>query len=122
MYRTSTIINRIYNSVHESNVTSCMYHDEAWQGVSILKSIVDETLSQVGLLDSRLFDSYLHVEGTGYRTNNDGQQWKEYVLEIWEGKKHLITGIITCSQAGTVENPWSAYDINLIMFDSPKKD
>lgn len=122
MYRTSTIINRIYNSVNESNVTSCIYHDEAWQGVSILKSIVDETLSHIGFLDSRLFESYLHVEGTGYRNNNDGQQWKEYVLEIWEGKKHLITGIITCSQSGTVENPWSAYDINLIMFPASKKD
>lgn len=102
-----TIINRLYKIV--APFTRCLYHDEVWQGV-------DEMVS--ALRDAG-YNVTVSVDNGGYRNSLGGNclfvgddaisYWKEYNLEI-PVEDRIIYGRICCHAAGTVEDPFSAYD------------
>lgn len=116
MKRTSTLINEIYSKINESKITSHIYSDETWQGVDDIANIVSSYCKAISFLDNRNLCSWLSVEGTGYKTNKEGQTWKEYIVHIEDNDNEIITGTIVCSGAGTVDYPLSKYDVCITLW------
>ena len=79
-------------------------------------------------LNSKLNDGYRYeasiaADNGGYRKSNDGMsQWKQYKVEIYKVKKELsegeeypepfMIGTLNCHAAGTVKDPFDAYDMS----------
>ena len=102
--------NKIYTALKPIN--GKYYSDENWQVVSDFKRIVEPLLPENLVLD-------LYCRDGGYRTSRDGTaKWKEYDFDIYdyETNKDMINGKITCSAAGTVEDPFSRYDVTVTMY------
>lgn len=88
------------------------YSGENWQVVTDLKAIVEPLLPDNLALD-------LYCYNGGYHTSKDGTaKWKEYDFDIYdyETNKDVLNGKITCSAAGTVENPFHRYDVTITMY------
>ena len=94
--------NQIYR--HISSLTSHLYSDDDWRGVCAIEAALADEGCEVTTW----------CEGTGYRSNRDGQQWKEYRMDIWCGSYHF-DAILNCHFAGTFENPYEKYDMSFIL-------
>lgn len=108
------LYNAIYKEVEKRRLTSHIYHDDYWSGVTDIKTCIEYVIDKLGA------DVSLSVwcENGGYRTNRTADaQWKEYLFRIYDEStdKTLINGIINCHAAGTVDDPFSSYDMTLIM-------
>ncbi len=102
-YQTKTgAKNQLYRSI--SPLTSKMYYDEWWQG----KNDVIDALCENGC------NVDVWCENGGYRKNSDGVQWKEYKMEI-ECGSYKFSAILNCHAAGSVEDPFSKYDMSFIL-------
>lgn len=116
-----TLINRIYKALDP--VKGKIYSDEAWQGVTEFQRIIEQVPQVLGV--------YMSCEHGGYRSigiapnqkefisyqRSFGRtpEWKEYKVRIeWNGGES-ITGILTCSPAGSQEDPFDRYDISIIL-------
>lgn len=102
--------NRLYKALRPIN--GKYYSDENWQAIQDFKQIVNGVIEEPLRLDVFAFDG-------GYRTSKDGYtHWKEYDFEIYDSStnKHVVDGKITCSAAGTVEDPFSRYDVTITMY------
>lgn len=102
--------NKLYTALKPIN--GKYYSDENWKVVSDFKQIVEPLLPENLVLD-------LYCRDGGYRTSRDGTaKWKEYDFDIYdyETNKDRINGKITCSAAGTVEDPFSRYDVTITMY------
>lgn len=96
--------NKIYKAVEK--LTSKLYSDEHWQGVSDVK----EAITKLG------FEVNISVKDGGYRTSKDGNSnWKEYDLEIIFDNITLH-GTLNCSAAGSVKDPFDRYDMSLVLW------
>ena len=104
--KTRKMINRIYKVVNKFGLTSKLYNDEYWAGVSGLM----KTIKMV----EGVTDAYLSVENGGYR-EHDGSKWKEYNIEI-ETVDGIIYGTVKCHAAGTVEDAFSRYDMTMVLW------
>ena len=95
------IKNQIYRSIQ--SLTSSICRDEDWHNVyDLIKKIQEEGVTAI-------------CTPTGsYRSNKEGQQWKEYTVEM-ECNGFQFNGLLTCSFCGTVSNPYGAYDMNLVI-------
>ena len=112
MTRTHTIINKIYQLTH--SLTSKIYSDESWEGVNSIINTIKEVVEFYNRKDDRNLEVVISVENGGYKTSKDGlNQWKEYNISIEENDNSIIAGVITCHAAGTVEYPFSKYDITI---------
>lgn len=100
-----TMMNRIYKVTQ--NLTSHLYSDEHWQGIDDMY----DAIASVGVNNINIYP-----DNGGYRTSNDGlSQWKQYNVEI-EYDGVIINGELNCHAAGTVEDPFSRYDMTLVMW------
>jgi len=79
--------------------------EESWKGVRIVQKAIAS-------IDG-ITDLSVSVENGGYRENSDGVKWKEYNLEIETIQGFKIFGILNAHAAGTVEDPFSRYDITV---------
>lgn len=104
---TKTIKNRIYTKIGKLGLNSHKFHDEYWQGVRAV-------IEAIGTIDGVTDVSY-GVKDGGYRKNNDGTQWKEYLVTI-ETIQGTVEGILNAHAAGTVQDPFSSYDVNLVLW------
>jgi hypothetical protein len=95
-----TIKNHVLGAI--SLLTGKLYRDEDWRGVWNL----------VGVIESLGYEVECGTVCGGYRTNREGQTWKEYELTIKRNDVE-VRGTLVCSAAGTVSNPFGAYDICL---------
>lgn len=97
------ITDAIYNAT--KGITSKIYKDEYWLGVREIESALDN----LGI------DYEVTVPNGGYRKTKDGGETKEYYfdmdIENVVGKVYHLEFILVCMQAGTVEDPWSRYDL-----------
>lgn len=105
----------IYKELQRTNSTGRFYRDENWAGVNNVMKDIDNALSALFRTTKHEYESTLRVEHGGYQKNNDGTQWKEYILEIFvKGQEEpFMTGILNCHAAGSIEDPFSMYDITL---------
>lgn len=102
--------NRLYKALRPIN--GKYYRDENGQAIQDFKQIVNGIIEEPLRLDVFVFDG-------GYRTSKDGYtHWKEYDFEIYDSttNKNIIDGKITCGAAGTVEDPFSRYDVTITMY------
>lgn len=108
---TRTILKkRIYEVI--SDMTSHRYRDQSWEGVSEVFGRIRAVLNAYRpdlSLDVR-------VENGGYRENGGGK-WKEYLLSIQDEEgKEVIGGNLNAHAAGTVEDPFKAYDMTVVLW------
>lgn len=94
--------NQLYRVI--SPLTSHLYSDDDWSGVRSIESALEEEGCDVTTW----------CEGTGYRSNRDGQQWKEYKMEVKCGS-YQFDAILNCHFAGTLDNPYARYDMCFIL-------
>lgn len=87
-----------------SPLTSRLYHDEDWSGVRSIEAALAEEGCEI----------CTRCEGTGYRSNSEGQMWKEYLMDIQCGS-YTFSAILCCNFAGTMENPYAKYDMSFIL-------
>lgn len=119
------VYNAIYDKLDSTKVTGHLYRDESWEGVKLVRKDVNDALEE---LNSKLKDGYRYemsiaADNGGYRKSNDGMsQWKQYKVEIFKVKKELaedeeypkpfMIGTLNCHAAGTVKDPFDAYDMS----------
>lgn len=100
----SKIVNALYELI--SSCTSHLYFDDSWKG----KNEIVNILGKYGEVDVK-------VEDGGYRSNKDGQQWKEWMVHLKLvndfDKTFEFDFMITAHQAGSVNDPWDAYDMTM---------
>lgn len=118
MKRTKTVIDLLYKAYN--HVNKAFYSDESWEGVNRVNTALLTVLNSLNLTEDRKFECWLSCEDGGYKTNKDGQIWKEYLVHIEENDNEIISGTITCSPCGTVNDTWSSYDITLILSNVKK--
>lgn len=97
------IKNQIYRTIQ--SLTSKIYRDEDWSNVFHLVDRIKEEGVEVSCFPNGC---------GGYRSNNEGQQWKEYKVEM-QCNGFQFDGLLICAFCGTVENPYSAYDMSLVI-------
>lgn len=119
------VYNTIYDKLDSTKVTGHLYRDNSWEGVKLVSKDVNDALEE---LNSKLNNGYRYeasitADNGGYRKSNDGMsQWKQYKVEIYKVKKELSTddeypepfmiGTLNCHAAGTVKDPFDAYDMS----------
>lgn len=107
------IIRKLYRIVEP--YTHSKYHDSGWGGIDK----VIEALENAG------FEVNVSVKDGGYRNSmggntlfsgrDDVSYWKEFNLEIPVEDK-VINGVIRGNLCGTMEDPFSSYDITCTFF------
>ena len=106
--------NAIYKQLEKTGTTGKFYHDDAWQGVGIVKKDIEDALSNIKNAEHEYEVSIAPDEG-GYRKSKDGMsQWKQYKVEIFvKGSEFpFMVGTLNCHAAGTVEDPFDLYDMS----------
>ena len=119
------VYNAIYDKLDSTKVTGHLYRDESWEGVKLVIKDVKDALEE---LNSKRTDGYQYelsiaADNGGYRKSNDGMsQWKQYKVELYkvhkefntdeEYPKPFIIGTLNCHAAGTVQDPFAAYDMS----------
>ena len=99
-----SLINKLYKVI--SPITGRIYNDDYWLGVKDIR----EAIASLGVDDYEVYP----ING-GYRSNGDGAQWKEYQVNIlWHGVE--IHGTLNCHAAGTIEDPFSRYDMACVLY------
>ena len=110
----ATIANRIvkslYKAVEKSGLTAHKLRDLSWEHVRALEEVIADVLNKVNAEQGT--DLQYQITTAGYR-KNDGAEWKEYNFQLYSDTEDcgVIGGHINCHQAGTVQDPWSAYDM-----------
>ena len=96
-------LGKIYRTI--APLTGKLYYDTYWKGVN---DIIDALLTEVDEVTT-------WCENGGYRKNSEGKKWKEYRMEI-ECGKHKFEAVLNCYAAGSVEDPFSRYDMTIIIW------
>lgn len=119
-------VKRIINEASNSNIkrsminkiskgmrpfTSKLFRDNGWENVTAAFEHMREIVGPEGQVE-------VTVKNGGYRNGSDGisGQNKEYHFDVFLSNGVTIGGVLTCCQAGTVQDPWSAYDMTLQMW------
>ena len=118
------VYNAIYNKLDSTKVTGHLYRDEIWEGVRLVTKDVKDALEE---LNSKRSDGYQYEvsiapDDGGYRKSNDGMsQWKQYKVELYKVHKDFnadeeypepfMIGTLNCHAAGTIKDPFAAYDM-----------
>ena len=119
------VYNAIYNKLDSTKVTGRLYRDDGWEGVRLVTKDVKDALEE---LNSKRSDGYQYEvsiapDNGGYRKSNDGMsQWKQYKVELYkvhkdfkedeEDPEPFIVGTLNCHAAGTIKDPFAAYDMS----------
>lgn len=111
------IKNTIYKELQKNNTTGKFYRDDYWAGVDKVREDVMNALHSLYNKTKHDYTCEITAKNGGYRKNNDGTQWKEYEVSIYLNKKEepFMTGILNCHAAGTIEDPFSMYDMSFII-------
>lgn len=96
---------KIQQEVAKTNLTTTIHRD---RGFAKVEELID-------LCSATAFEAW-ETERNCIRHKDGGEHLEIRVqIETWESG--TIYGLITISQAGSVLNPWDAYDLTLIMFN-----
>ena len=118
------VYNAIYDKLDSTKVTGHLYRDESWEGVKLVIKDVKDALDE---LNSKRNDGYqykvsISADNGGYRKSSDGMsQWKQYKVELYKVNKDFNTdeeypkpfmiGTLNCHAAGSIKDPFDAYDM-----------
>lgn len=102
------VIRKIYKVIQP--LTSKMYKDNDWAGVTQLLKTIEDTIQDVGELNVR-------VENGGYwKPIGEFPNYKEYLITISLTDGGTINGSIKCHSAGTIEDTFKSYDITCELY------
>lgn len=100
-------IRRIYNATQP--LTSHLYKDDNWAGVYRLLDTIKQAAPEVQF-------TFGATDGGYSNSGEDGMpRRKTYEINGTTPNGKTIVGQLHCDAAGTVENPFSAYDMTLIL-------
>ena len=108
------IQNAIYRQLEKTGTTGKFYHDDNWEGVRLVKKDIEEAFKMIKNAEHE-YEVSIAPDNGGYRRSNDGMsQWKEYRVEIYVKGNELpfMIGTLNCHAAGTVDDPFSMYDMS----------
>ena len=111
--------NAIYKQLEKTNTTGHYYHDDYWEGVKLVRKDIEDAFKTIKNPEHEYEVSIAPDEG-GYRTSKDGMsQWKQYKVEIYknpldsnEKPEPFMIGTLNCHAAGSVKDPFDAYDMS----------
>ena len=102
-----------------------MYRDSSWDGVRAVRQDVQTALDKLNSSrnDDYQYEVSIAPDNGGYRKSDDGMsQWKQYKVEIYKVNKNykmdeeypepFMLGTLNCHAAGSVEDPFDAYDMS----------
>ncbi len=109
--RTSDIkrkwINKFYTKAND--LTGHLYKDDNWAGVYEFFDIMRQRIPELDI-------KYWVVDGGYSHPGDDGMpRRKTYNIGIKTPEGVDISGMLHCDAAGTVENPFEAYDMTLLL-------
>ena len=108
------IQNAIYKQLRKTGTTGKLYHDESWEGVRLVKKDIEDAFYNIKNPNHE-YEVSIAPDNGGYRKSKDGMsQWKQYKIEIYVkgNEEPFMTGTLNCHAAGTVEDPFNAYDMS----------
>jgi hypothetical protein len=109
----------IYKELQKNNTTGKFYKDEHWAGVDAVKKDIMNALHGLYSKTKHDYECSIYPERGGYRKSDDGMsQWKEYIVDIMiagPNNTPFMSGILNCHAAGTVEDPFSMYDMSFML-------
>ncbi|MCH5167856.1 MAG: hypothetical protein J1F35_08260 [Erysipelotrichales bacterium] len=94
-----------------SEISNNRYKDQDWSGFRSAIDWLSNHLKEEFLEDK--LSLYYYCKDGGYRQTSDGlTKWKEYIIEVLDSHaKILIKGYINCCACGSLEDPFSTYDL-----------
>ena len=84
------------------------YHDDDWSNVH---AMLDEMGQLKGIADFFVEDGRYHKQGEEF-----GEMTKIYKVNVLTDFNTIINGNVNCHLCGTVDDPWSAYDISVSFY------
>ncbi len=84
------------------------YHDDDWSNVH---AMLDEMRQIKGIADFFVADGRYRKHGEEF-----GEMTKVYKVNILTDFNTVINGTVNCHLCGTIDNPWSAYDISVSFY------
>ena len=106
--------NAIYKQLEKTGTTGKFYHDDAWEGVGLVKKDIEDAFKTIKNAHHEYEVSIAPDDG-GYRKSKDGMsQWKQYKVEIYVkgAEDPFMVGTLNCHAAGTVQDPFDMYDMS----------
>ena len=99
---TNALIKKLFNIAQNYKH---IYHDDDWSNVH---AMMDDMSQLDGIEDFNVGGGRYHNFGSG-----NGDTFKRYIIDIFTTFGTKINGIVNCHLCGTMENPYSAYDISV---------
>ena len=108
----------IDKELQKNNTTGKFYRDDYWEGVTKVRKDITTALNSLFRKTSHEYDVSISAKNGGYRKNDDGTQWKEYTIELFlkSQEEPFMTGVLNCYAAGTLDDPFSMYDMTVQLF------
>ena len=106
--------NAIYKQLGKTNTTGHYYHDDAWEGVSLVRKDIEDAFKTIKNPEHE-YEVSIAPDAGGYRTSKDGlSKWKQYKVEIYVkgSERPFMGGMLNCHAAGTVDDPFDTYDMS----------
>lgn len=107
-------INRIYRICDAYGLSTQKFHDEAWAAIGYYKRAIE----------SLGYEVEIWVKNGGY-CDYDPQDHmprsKQYEIRITADDGMVIEGYIKCMAAGSVKDPFDAYDTCMVLWNKPKR-
>lgn len=114
--------NAIYKQLEKTGTTGKFYSNDPknpryngdWSGIKLVRKDIQDAFKLIKNPEHEYEVSIAPDEG-GYRKSKDGMsQWKQYKVEIFVKGSELpfMGGTLNCHAAGTVEDPFSMYDMS----------
>lgn len=106
--------NAIYKQLEKTGTTGRFYHDDAWEGVKLVRKDIEDAFKNIKNAPHEYEVSIAPDDG-GYRKSKDGMsQWKQYKVEIYikGAEDPFMVGTLNCHAAGTVQDPFDMYDMS----------
>ena len=118
-------INHIYKIVKKYGIDSRLYHDEHWQAIDDYYTAISSLGCEVEMKPCANLNNADSIESDGgygdYDEHDHMPRSKQYAIKIVFDDGMAIDGYIKCMAAGTVSDPFSAYDTCMVLWPKTNK-
>ena len=118
-------INQIYRIVKKYGIDSKLYHDENWQAISDYYRAISSLGCEIDMKPCGHLNNVDSMQSDGGYCDyaEDGMpRSKQYAIKIMFEDGMAIDGYIKCMAAGTVSDPFSAYDTCIVLWSKNNRE
>ena len=118
-------INQIYRIVKKYGIDSKLYHDENWQAISDYYRAISSLGCEIDMKPCGHLNNVDSMQSDGGYCDyaEDGMpRSKQYAIKIMFEDGMTIDGYIKCMAAGTVSDPFSAYDTCIVLWSKNNRE